>query len=293
MKATFSNIREAIHIYAQFSQDKGKSGNVFFDGDTLYSYGYHFPLAHRAIGYDGGEAILLNGRSYSNSTSKHQNWTRQATSHYRQIVSFGMSRYDKTTTYSHKANESHYINKLETIARNLSTSRKPSKWIEQAQQLNGQLMEYAAFFNAKPSQEYKTAFFNATNVSEEIKAKVRAEQAESLKRKKEKAIEEAKELEVKIQEWITGERHSLYPRPAKDLLRLRIMAGGDKVVETSQGIAMTTDEAKAIYQRILAKTLKAGDKVLDHYTVISINGVVKIGCHTFDTEYLLTFGKSL
>lgn len=284
MKTSFKDIRECIHVFAQFSQDQGKSGNVFFYGNTLYSYGYHFPLANRITNAKGEKAVLLNGRSYSNSTSKHQNWTAQATSHYNQIISFGM---DRNSTTNHEANEQHYIREFDTIANNLSVARRPAGWIEKANTLNDQAFEYFTFFGLIPSQEYQTAYHNATNPSEEIKTMVKAQQAETLRRKKERESEEKKSLELKISEWIAGERDYL-PRMEISILR-KI---GDQV-ETSQGIKMTIQQARAIYLQLKRQELKAGSSVLDHYTVISVNGVVKIGCHTFDTEYLLTFGKSL
>lgn len=48
--------------------EKGKASNMFIDGDILYSYGYHFPLAIR---FENG-TYLLNGDKYSVSTSAHQ-----------------------------------------------------------------------------------------------------------------------------------------------------------------------------------------------------------------------------
>ena len=63
---------------------KGKGCNVFIDGDTIYSYGYHFPIARRVRegggeGYEGRVvAYLFNSDSYSSSTSKHQSYVRGA-----------------------------------------------------------------------------------------------------------------------------------------------------------------------------------------------------------------------
>ena len=292
MKRKFNTIEDCIHTYAQFSQDQGESGNVFFYGNTLYSYGHHFPLAHRTTNDKGENCILLNGRTYSNSTTRHQHITSSATRHYNKIVSFGMNQDTKygtsVSTEEHQRNETHYIREFETIARNLATARKPAKYIEQARSLNDQFFVYANFFGLTPSQEYQQAYQQATEVSEELKTKVKAQQAEILKRKKEREAEEAKEYAVKVQEWITGERQSLSPRPKIDILR----RSGDQV-ETSQGVKMTIQEAKAIYLQLVRKELKAGDKVLTGYTVSKVNGTVSIGCHTFETEYLLNFGKSL
>lgn len=296
MKSKFSTIEDCIHVYAQFSQDQGESGNVFFYGNTLYSYGHHFPLAHKTQNDKGQTAVLLNGRTYSNSTTRHQHITSAATSHYNQIVSFGMNQDTKygtsVSTEEHQRNETHYILEFRGIAEKLAVSRKPAIYIEQARSLNDQAFEYFNFFGLTPSEEYQKAYTEATEASEELKAKVKAQQAEILAQKKARAIDEAKAYEVKIQEWIAGERQSLYPRPKIDLLRI-VGESGWEMVETSQGVKMHIYEAKAIYLQLLRHELKAGDQVLDRYTVSKVNGTVKIGCHTFDTEYLLNFGKSL
>ena len=54
-----------------FGQNR-TDGNVFFYGDTIYSYGRHFPLAHKLAG--GG--ILLNSDRYSTTTARHQSDVR-------------------------------------------------------------------------------------------------------------------------------------------------------------------------------------------------------------------------
>ena len=50
-----------------------KSGNMFTDGETIYSYGYHFPIAKRVNGH-----VLFNRTYYSATTSKHQSHVRRA-----------------------------------------------------------------------------------------------------------------------------------------------------------------------------------------------------------------------
>jgi bifunctional DNA-binding transcriptional regulator/antitoxin component of YhaV-PrlF toxin-antitoxin module len=49
-----------------------KGSRIFFEGDILYSYGYHFPLAVKSK-----NGYVLNGDKYSVTTSKHQSITRQ------------------------------------------------------------------------------------------------------------------------------------------------------------------------------------------------------------------------
>jgi hypothetical protein len=54
----------------------GKGSNMFIEGDTIYSYGYHFKIAKRL----GGREYLYNSDSYSSSTSQHKSHVRQAIS---------------------------------------------------------------------------------------------------------------------------------------------------------------------------------------------------------------------
>lgn len=48
--------------------------SLFIEGDTIYSYGYHFPLARRNA--DG--TFWVNPDKYSVTTSKHQSMVRGA-----------------------------------------------------------------------------------------------------------------------------------------------------------------------------------------------------------------------
>src|SRR3990167_6686372 len=74
MRKTLKNNREVAHIWAQQRQSEGKSGNMFFEGATIYSYGHHFPIARFAR----PDTVLLTSNRYSVSTAKHINYTRQA-----------------------------------------------------------------------------------------------------------------------------------------------------------------------------------------------------------------------
>jgi hypothetical protein len=53
---------------------KNSTGSLFIDGDTIYSYGKHFPLARRNA--DG--TFWVNSDKYSVTTSKQQSMVRGA-----------------------------------------------------------------------------------------------------------------------------------------------------------------------------------------------------------------------
>lgn len=72
---------ETAHRWAA-GNFKGSSSRaaLWFEGDTIYSWGRHWPIA-RLVTVDGQRAVILNGNRYSNSTSKHTLHTRRAVSH--------------------------------------------------------------------------------------------------------------------------------------------------------------------------------------------------------------------
>lgn len=55
-----------------------KGNNTFIEGNVIYSYGHHFPMAVRLTDnsnlFDGGYKFILNEKKYSVSTSKHQSY---------------------------------------------------------------------------------------------------------------------------------------------------------------------------------------------------------------------------
>jgi len=56
------------HLWAHKSQDYARNPghNFYFHGDTIYSYGSHFPVA-RHVTRRGRSAVLFTTRSYSRS----------------------------------------------------------------------------------------------------------------------------------------------------------------------------------------------------------------------------------
>ena len=45
MKTVFNN-SEVCHVFAQQEQEYGRSGNIFFEGKKIYSYGYHYLMGN-------------------------------------------------------------------------------------------------------------------------------------------------------------------------------------------------------------------------------------------------------
>ena len=67
------NNKQIAKSFAQ-GATKGKGSNLFIEGDTIYSYGYHFKVAVR--NEDG--TFWFNPGKYSSSTGRHQTLVRNA-----------------------------------------------------------------------------------------------------------------------------------------------------------------------------------------------------------------------
>lgn len=72
--------RQVAHLWAHAAQSSARNstGNIFFEQDTIYSYGHHFPMARRVVVKGGTVAYLMTTRGYSSTTAKHLSFTRQA-----------------------------------------------------------------------------------------------------------------------------------------------------------------------------------------------------------------------
>lgn len=72
LKQVFRNAEEVAHIWAKQSQQTGRSANCYFEGDTIYSYGSHFPVARYVHNKPGKRIVLFTTRDYSVTTAKHK-----------------------------------------------------------------------------------------------------------------------------------------------------------------------------------------------------------------------------
>ena len=71
-------------VWLRQSQDYGQErsgGSFYFQGDTIYSYGSHFPIAKLGTAPNGEDVILFTTRTYSKTTSRHISEVRSAVRH--------------------------------------------------------------------------------------------------------------------------------------------------------------------------------------------------------------------
>ena len=277
MRKVFSSNADCIHTFAQRSQDEGRTSNhnVYFHGDKIYSYGSHYLLGEFI---NNGEAIIINDIGYSNSTSKHIGILWGATSQYKQI---SKRRTDLDTVHctviSHK--------------NSLANARKPELYITPILQLWESLNEFLQYTKAKKyksNKKYKEikAIVTALNDSpEDYKEKIKLASQKLAKAQKRK---DAKKLKERLSKFNFYEIDSFR---VGDEDYLRISKDGNSV-ETSQRVSVKRDNAKLLY-KMIERGIDIQGKHIEHYTVTSINGTLKIGCHNINIDSMHKVGKLL
>lgn len=274
MKTVFSSAHDVIHAFAQRNQSHGRSSNVFFEHDEIYSYGTHYLLGK----FIDDKTILIDNRGYSSTTAKHISWIIGATRQYKQF--FTMSCY---IYHVHK--------QVLSLKDRLATARKPENYINQILSLWASLNEYIKYTknkNTPKDDRYK-----------EIKRIVKAIQSQpkeyqqklaEAKKKQElaKQRKEAKQIKDTLSKFYNYEVHT-FRIGDKDYLR--ISQDGSNV-ETSQHVKVSIDEARTLYQLICKGVDIAGHRI-SNYIVNSINGTLKIGCHNIDMDSVHKVGKQL
>lgn len=280
MKKVFTDISTIAHLWANQLQDEARnSGNFYFNGSTIYSYGGHFPIA-KHIEVNGQKAVLFTTRGYSNTTARHIAVTRQAANHLNVIKCN-----NPNATYGE--NFESWKKDAELVAAKLPKAKKPEKYLNELEYINSQANKYAHFFGVelpailsailsiKDKNEYTAYHDQKTAILEAERLKKEAE----LKKQHKKALTD----------WKAGKTHRLYTRIETDYLRLNKEAAR---IETTQAVQIPMELAKRLFYSIKENTLKVGDKVLN-FEVNEVGAKVKIGCHTFTKKYLLQFGAQV
>ena len=220
MKTVFEN-KQLAHIWAHTSQSEGRNSNdsFYFSGDTIYSYGSHFPIAKHVTNERGEVAVLFTERTYSNTTQRHVNLVRNAC--YQDII------YCYNPESTHAQNFAYWVTECEEIAANLKRARKPEKYLNEMSYIGDKANKYASFFGIDVPDTLQQ-LINIENAAE-FDA-YRASKAELLAaEEKKKAGKLKKDHKKALNKWLAGKTDVLYLRNGIDYLR---MTGEN--VETSQ-----------------------------------------------------------
>ncbi len=282
------NNKQVAHLWANKSLQSAKGSHFYFEGDTIYSYGSHFPIARH---YKG--VVLFTTASYSNTTARHISITRQACNH---LTCYFVSDVRRDPCGK---DVKEYAAEIEVLSGNLARARDPQWKLEALQrkiaEANGfcERFGYAARF-FEPSGEELAAL--KVKAQAEAKRKANATAARNARIKAEQAETVAK--------WLAGERVSIPYNVQTVYLRAKAASdfsaqGQSKLVlETSRGASVPLADAQRAFQFIWnrrrtgwhrnGETCRVGDFQLD---AVKDQGIVA-GCHRISWPEIERFALS-
>lgn len=149
MRKVFDNDMVA-HLWANRSQDEARSpnGNLFFRGDTIFSYGLHFPIAQHVYNDAFEHAVLFTTANYSHTTQHHKSivssalCNREAHEYVCPIFHVALGK-DALNSTHFEAYEKRIVETIQK-AKRARTYRKYH--LEEAQRLAAEANAFAEFF---------------------------------------------------------------------------------------------------------------------------------------------------
>jgi len=272
---------EVAHLFAHQSQDEARvsGGNFYFNGDTIYSYGSHFPIAKHVTNSKGVKGLLFTTQGYSPTTTSHLWAVDSATSHLNKIHCYNPE-------CSHNYNIDKAYEEIKEHLESLARARKPEKYIVPAEQVLSQITKYCEFFSVDVPQ----------HLIEAIETAKGGGYADYLLKESERIAAEKKKVEQKrnrllrkdVKDWKAFDKKVTHLNRwfDRDYLRIDTERG---TIETSQRIDVPFEKAKAFYRTIKIVIAKGGctncDTQILSYGVNEINDkFIKVGCHTIDMK---------
>ncbi len=290
---------ELSHLWAHRSQPdaRNKQGNFYFDGDTIYSYGAHFPIA-RHVTHNKRACILFTTHTYSNTTSGHIASVRGAI-HGLDVPVFHVDSLGRYGDPNHADNWEGYLRRLNALAKKIGKARQNrDSYLAEFGALVTEANAYSKFFGLRKSIKGD----HATIADEYAKNQAKIDAAARKAAAEVQRYRDA-DLAQNVARWLAGENVPVFGY-SKVLLRVikksdhkhRVDPEGNDVivdtendvVQTSLGATFPLDHARRAFKLIMACrangqlwTPNGHTAHLGHYAIDSINanGDVRAGCH--------------
>jgi len=324
MKKVFSSNSELCHVYASQSQDEGRASHLSFRGPDLLSYDWW--LISRFI---NDSTILFVNWSYSSATGRHINLARQAIGSHIEVIScsqpgnvdasiidalrelekvfnqFKTSRKYKLSLCHQSTAICRNIDRLILIWNDQTGLNYHDRYDNVINDINKYSLDRPEYYKEAAEQQHK--------LEDQRQAKMNyilsAIDHKVAKRKRlqiigimpyyygspgdihmsdceiyQKAINYCYQLKWQDRSELIDK---ILPRANFAYCRIK-----DNEVETTKGARVPVKDA-----RILWAMIKAGRDIKGHrignYTVISLNGTLKIGCHVIPLDEVKRIGDLL
>lgn len=279
------NNKEVAHLWANQSRERATGSHFYFEGDTIYSYGSHFPIARH---YKG--VVLFTTKGHSKTTACHKSIVRSACSH---LTVFEVSQVmDNPSGRDVKEWGEQIKFEAETAAK----SRNPHAHLESLQSTVNTANDFCERF------KFKTRFTMPDNL-DELRERAKASAQRERKAKAERLAKFEADCAETVSKWLAGEVVTIPHQYEKVLLRARhyehdVPQSPDvPIMQTSKGATVPLTEAEKAYRfacimrqrgwRRNGDTYKVGDYQLD---AINEQGVIA-GCHRVAWDEIERFAK--
>ncbi len=265
---------------------------IYFEGETIYSYGRHFPIAclHEK---DGVTSVLFTNRSSTNTTNKHIRCASEACSQFEKILC-----YDPVEALrgNHLENLRHWEREAESKVNELAKARNKEARYLSILHFYNEAKAYADYFGFDLDlAEYPYLFARA---SKEFEAKIaQAKQAKEEKEREQRKDQIAsyhKELElwklfavIQTEEGTWDYRTISLGADPMGFSYFRYNKNTERI-ETTQRVDIPLTAAKRFLTQICPAIcdgkIVAGERILD-YTLLEANkDFIRVGCHKISTE---------
>lgn len=287
MKKVFSNHYEVCHKFNEQSQAEGRASSIFFNTDTIYSYGYHYVLGQ----FVSPQIIIINDTGYSKSTSKHIGFLTGATR-------------DKTQIFTMRAEPKKVAEQMHNALAKLAHARKPQIYIGQiislyegfknsCKLLDGVLKENRinGAYSVSPIAEANQYVNEIETIYKGLNTSEQAEQlaeikANDIRQRKERAEKEQAKKAEQIEKFYNYEANYI---SGLDYDLLRVSECGE-YLQTSQRVNVPIKEAQRYYKLLKSGANMRGQKI-SQYVTSSFGDALNIGCHKIDKQEAERIGE--
>lgn len=296
------------HLWANQSQPGATNPGrtLYFERDTIYSYGSHFPIA-RHVASGKKKAILWNANSYSATTNSHQSKVRQAMTSEQwesriEVDHICYYREESNKVHNsdqHQKNLKFYNEKIQELFEKAKRARKRAgRLMAESQSWYDMAIRYRNFYGIKAS-EFPVAKPDEKSISKHLKKQVEAaEKAEKIAQEKRKARQA--ECQAKADAWAENDEPEFIGYWDHITTRLKVLVDNDggRELVTSRGARVPLDHAiKALpFIRAGREWHRNGQEIrvgLFHFDSIDAAGNVTAGCHTIDREEIERIARKL
>jgi hypothetical protein len=293
-----SNANASVgHNWFHSSKREGKSsnGNLFYSGDVAYSYGRHFPIAHK-LEVNGQTVVLFNSeRSSVTTEGKHKNAIRRAIPHSVPVF-YVPNLGTELDNDSHKENWQSLVKAYQSLLQSAERSRKyKSGMLARAEETREEANAYRALFLS--DDPTCVDIEQPEDVATQIAEWQRIEREQEERERQAKAAEEAERLE----RWLQGEHvGTLYHSD----IAFRLSPSDSETIETTRGASFPLSHGKKALN-VLLRLRARGEAYqrkqdqspirLGNYSIDSVDnaGNVVAGCHEVRWEAIERFARTL